>query len=129
MKVAIENGVDSIEHSAETSEELLTMLKNRNGACVITLSPAIPFVYIDPEILGYGEVAQYNTITFMKSMISNINNCLKLGVKIGLGADTGCPNVTHYNFYRELIYFNNLGIEIIYKDECQYVLLRIFLLL
>lgn len=106
MKVAIENGVDSIEHSAETSKELLIKLKNRNGACVVTLSPAVPFAYIDPEVLGYGEVAQYNTKIFMKSMISNIETCLKLGINVGLGADTGCPNVTHYNFYRELVYFN-----------------------
>lgn len=106
MKVAIENGVDSIEHSAETSKELLIKLKNRNGACVVTLSPAVPFAYIDPEVLGYGEVAQYNTKVFMKSMISNIETCLKLGINVGLGADTGCPNVTHYNFYRELVYFN-----------------------
>lgn len=106
MKVAIENGVDSIEHSAETNKELLIKLKNRNGACVVTLSPAVPFAYIDPEVLGYGEVAQYNTKVFMKSMISNIETCLKLGINVGLGADTGCPNVTHYNFYRELVYFN-----------------------
>lgn len=106
MKVAIENGVDSIEHSAETSKELLIKLKNRNGACVVTLSPAVPFAYIDPEVLGYGEVAQYNTKVFMKSMISNIETCLKLGINVGLGADTGCPNVTHYNFYRELVYLN-----------------------
>lgn len=106
MKVAIENGVDSIEHSAETSKELLIKLKNRNGVCVATLSPAVPFAYIDPEVLGYGKVAQYNTKIFMKSMISNIETCLKLGINVGLGADTGCPNVTHYNFYRELVYFN-----------------------
>lgn len=106
MKVAIENGVDSIEHSAETSKELLIKLRNRNGACVLTLSPAIPFAYIDPKKHSYGEIAQYNTKVFMKSMISNIETCLKLGVNVGLGADTGCPNVTHYDFYRELVYFN-----------------------
>ncbi len=106
MKVAIENGVDSIEHSAETTDELLFELKKKNGSCIITLSPAVPFAYIDPEIMGYGEAAQFNTVSFMKSMISNIEQCLKLGINVGLGADTGCPNVTHYNFYRELVYFN-----------------------
>ena len=108
MEVAIKNGVDSIEHTSKVSDELLMELKNRNGSCICTLSPAIPFAYIDPKIMGYGEVAQYNTKLFMKSMISNIEKCLKLGINVGLGADTGCPNVTHYDFYRELIYFNKI---------------------
>lgn len=108
MKIAIENGVDSIEHSAKTSDELLLKLKERNGSCIITLSPAIPFLYIDPKVMGYGEVAQYNSQLFVKSMTSNIEKCLNLGINVGLGADTGCPNVMHYDFYRELIYFNKL---------------------
>ena len=36
-----------------------------------------------------------------------IKTALKNDISIGLGTDTGCPFVTHYNFYRELVYFQN----------------------
>ena len=33
---------------------------------------------------------------------------LENGIPVGLGNDVGCPFVTHYNFWRELVYFHDL---------------------
>lgn len=105
MEVAINNGVDTIEHGADVSIELLKKFKERNGAIICTLSPAMPLAKIDYNKLGYDELAQYNTKVLLKGMINVINKCLKENILVGLGTDTGCPLVTHYDMYRELIYF------------------------
>lgn len=31
--------------------------------------------------------------------------CLANGIPVGLGTDTGCPFITHYDMWRELCYF------------------------
>ena len=38
-------------------------------------------------------------------MIEFLEKCLKKGIQVGLGTDTGCPLVTHYDMWRELVYF------------------------
>ena len=106
MEVAINNGVDTIEHGADVSDELLKKFKERNGALICTLSPAMPLAKIDYNKLGYDELAQYNTKVLLKGMINVVNKCLKENILVGLGTDTGCPLVTHYDMYRELIYFS-----------------------
>ena len=32
--------------------------------------------------------------------------CLANGIPVGLGTDTGCPYITHYDMWRELNYFH-----------------------
>ena len=40
-------------------------------------------------------------------MIETVNKCLKKSIPVGLGTDTGCPFVTHYDMWRELVYYTN----------------------
>ena len=103
MKVAIENGVDSIEHSAEFDDKLAKQLKERNGAVVITLTPAMPFIKIDPEIVGYGEIAKINSEIIVEGMKKSFAQAKKFGILAGLGNDAGSTLVPHYGFANELI--------------------------
>lgn len=45
-------------------------------------------------------------------MIQCARTCLDNGITVGLGTDTACPYVTHYDMWRELMYFKKyLGVS------------------
>lgn len=45
-------------------------------------------------------------------MIQCARTCLDNGIPVGLGTDTACPYVTHYDMWRELMYFKKyLGVS------------------
>lgn len=105
VQVALENGVDTIEHGAKPTEEILRLFQERNSALVTTLSPAIPYALFDPAVSHCGEMAQYNGKIVFEGIVDCAKACLAAGIPVGLGTDTGCPFVTHYDMWRELQYF------------------------
>ena len=105
IDIAIKNGVDTIEHGSLVDETLLPSFKARNGALVCTLSPAVPLSFLDPSVTGYDETCKINSNALFNNMVDMTNKCLQYGVKVGLGTDTGCPFITHYDMWRELVYF------------------------
>ena len=104
--VAVENGVDSIEHGAEVTDEIIQTLKKNNGVVVCTLSPAIPCCYFD---CGFPDpdMAVANGMTLKAGIVQCAKECLKNGVTLGMGTDAGCPYTTHYDLWRELEYFHH----------------------
>ena len=106
VKCALENGVDSIEHGAEPDEEILRLFKERNAFLVATISPALPFAKFDREVTHISEVAQYNGKIVFQGILDCAAACLANGIPVGLGTDTGCPYITHYDMWRELNYFH-----------------------
>lgn len=112
VEVAILNGVDTIEHGADVNDDILDLFKKKNGAYVATFSPAIPLSYLDPTLLGYDEIAKYNSNVLLSGMIEFTKKCLNKNILVGLGTDTGCPLVTHYNMWRELVFVTKCVKEI-----------------
>ena len=106
VRVALENGVDTIEHGAKPDAEILRLFKERGAALVATLSPALPFALFDREVSNCTEIAQYNGKIVFEGIIDCAKACVEQGIPVGLGTDTGCPYVTHYGMWRELIYFH-----------------------
>lgn len=106
IEVAILNGVDTIEHGALVDDKYLDIFKSNNGALITTLSPAIPLALIDPTQTGYGDDCQYNSKVLLDGMIKMAEASIKHNINVGLGTDTGCPYVTHYDMWRELYYFS-----------------------
>lgn len=106
VKCALENGVDSIEHGARPNEEILRLFKERNAFLVATISPALPFAKFDREVTHISEVAQYNGKIVFQGILDCAAACLANGIPVGLGTDTGCPYITHYDMWRELNYFH-----------------------
>lgn len=107
VKVALKNGVDTIEHGAKPDEEMISLFKERNASLVTTLSPALPFALFDQSVSNTSDIEKYNGNIVFEGIIDCAKTCLKEGIKVGLGTDTGCPYVTHYNMWRELNYFHN----------------------
>lgn len=107
IKLALSNGVDSIEHGSAMDDEIISGYKNNNAVMVCTISPAMVMAKFEREVLGISEAVQYNSNVVMNSMIEGAKSALKNGIAVGLGTDTGCPYTTHYNMWRELHYFKN----------------------
>ena len=105
VRVALENGVDSIEHGAKPDEEILRLLRERGAFQVATLSPAIPYALFDRSVSHATYEQQENGKVVLEGVIAMARACLENDIPVGLGTDTGCPYVTHYDIWRELCYF------------------------
>lgn len=106
MIVALNNGVDSIEHGGKPDDEVIKLFKEKGSVLVGTLSPAVPFVFINKEYTGLSDIDVLNGKALFENMKECINECLKNGITVGLGTDSGCPFTTQYDFWRELVYYN-----------------------
>ena len=104
--VGLENGVDTIEHGAVLSDEMIRLFKERKAAHVCTISPAIPYSLFDLSESHALPVAKENSDIVLKGIIECAKTALENGITVGLGNDAGCPFVTHYGFWRELCYFH-----------------------
>lgn len=105
LKAALENGVTSIEHGAAVTPEIIELFREKNAFLVTTISPSLSYALFDPAVSGADEIQQYNGKIVMDGIISCARACLENGIPVGLGTDTGCPYVTHYDMWRELVWF------------------------
>ena len=105
VKVALENGVDSIEHGAKPTDDIINLFKERNAFQVSTLSPALPFALFDRSISHATYEQRENGKIVFDGIISLAKACLENGIPVGLGTDTACPYVTQYDMWRELCWF------------------------
>lgn len=106
IRVALENGVDTIEHGAKLNEEMLHLFQEKGAVHVATLSPALPYALFDPSVSHVDEMSQYNGKVVFDGIIECAKQCLDHDIPVGLGTDTGCPYVTHYDMWREIQYFH-----------------------
>ena len=105
VRVALENGVDTIEHGATPDEHILDLFRERNVADVCTISPALPYAVMPTSESHAPEIAKTNGKVVMDGIIACAKGCLAEGIPVGLGTDSGCPFITHYDMWRELVYF------------------------
>ena len=103
--VALQNGVDSIEHGAQPTDEILQLFKDRGAFLCTTLSPALPYALFDRSITNATEVEQFNGNVVFEGIIANAKAAIEAGIPIALGNDVGCPWISQYDFWRELVYF------------------------
>ncbi|MBQ0026151.1 MAG: amidohydrolase family protein [Lachnospiraceae bacterium] len=106
IRVALKNGVDSIEHGAKTDDEIISLFKEKNACLVATLSPALPYALFDREISYASELSQFNGNVVFEGIIDCAKNCMAHDIPVGLGTDTGCPFITHDGMWREVQLFH-----------------------
>ena len=105
VRVALENGVDSIEHGAQPDPEILRLFREKHAFQISTISPALPYALFDRSISHATYEQQENGKVVFGGIVALAKACLAEGIPVGLGTDTGCPYITHYDMWRELYYF------------------------
>ena len=113
VRVALEAGVDTIEHGAPMTPEAIelyrgaaqTQIEGRLPSLTCTISPALPFAMLDPEKTHSTEVQKANGDIVCEGIIRGAREALDAGIEVGLGTDSSCPYVTQYDMWREVAYF------------------------
>ena len=106
VRQALINGVDSIEHGAKMDDDMIRLFKETGAFLITTLSPALPYALFDRSVSNASEVEQYNGKVVFDGIIECSKQALANGIPVGLGNDVGCPWVSQYDFWRELVYFH-----------------------
>lgn len=112
VRVALEAGVDTIEHGAPLTPEIIELylegaaqLPGRAPSLTCTISPALPFALLDPEKTHSTETQKVNGDIVCEGIIRGAREALDAGIPVGLGTDSSCPYVTQYDMWREVAYF------------------------
>lgn len=113
VRVALRAGVDTIEHGAPMTPEIVdlyhgaagTQLEGRTPSVTCTISPALPFVKLPPEKTHSTEVQKTNGDIVCAGIMQSARDALAAGIPVGLGTDSSCPYVTQYDMWREVAYF------------------------
>lgn len=119
VRVALENGVDSIEHGAKLDDHMIKLFKENHAFLCTTLSPALPYALFDRSITNASEIEQFNGKVVFDGIIECAKQALENDIPIVLGNDVGCPWITQYDFWRELYYFHKyVGVSNAYAIYC-----------
>lgn len=105
VKVALEGGVDTIEHGSFIYEEDIEMYKKTGSVNVFTISPALPLSKFESKITLLDELSIYNSDVVVKGMIDGAKKCLENDILVGLGTDASCPFATQHGMWREVYHF------------------------
>ena len=105
MRVCASCGVDTIEHGAVLTEQEKELMKAHGTAVICTISPLVPMKLGDRAETGLSDLMCKNGSWDFDGVVSCAKDCLAYDIPVGLGNDTGCPFVMHYDFWRELVYF------------------------
>ena len=106
VRVALENGVDSIEHGAKMDDDMIRLFKEKKAFLCTTLSPALPYALFERSITNATEVEQFNGNVVFEGIIDCAKKAIANDIPVVLGNDVGCPWITQYDFWRELFYFH-----------------------
>jgi len=105
VEVALEGGVDTIEHAASLTPMMVKMFKEKGKIITTTISPAVPYAELNENLTHCTADQKYNAKIVSDGIISAAKTALKEGITIGLGTDASCPYAFHYDMWRELVYF------------------------
>lgn len=103
---ALRGGVDTIEHGAMPTQEMIDLFHERGSSLTTTISPVLPLALLRTEETHVRKMDRYNAGIVLRGIIECSRMALREGIPVGLGTDSGCPYVTQYDFWRELQYFH-----------------------
>lgn len=103
--VALKGGVDTVEHGAPATPEIIELYRQTGSADICTISPAIPLCKLDPSVTLMNEFTQFNANVVFEGIVQGARDALDAGTPVGLGTDSSCPFVTQYDMWREVCYF------------------------
>lgn len=110
LEVAVEAGVDSVEHGFFMNEEILKRLRDRQIAWVPTFSP-VYFQWERPEIVGWDVAAVGHLRRIVDDHLEHVRLAHELGVPLVAGSDAGSHGVSHGRaLIDELYFFLSVGL-------------------
>ena len=111
IKEALQGGIDSIEHAAEITDDLIPLFKNNpkslRGYTVVTptISAGMGLATLSIEETKITPESFENAKLIEKGMILALQKAYKEGIKISCGTDASVPYSTHYEVWKELKYY------------------------
>ena len=84
VRVALENGVDSIEHGAKIDDDTIKLFKERKAFLCTTISPALPYALFDRSITNATEVEQFNGNVVFEGIIACAKAALENDIPVVL---------------------------------------------
>jgi imidazolonepropionase-like amidohydrolase len=107
LRIALQGGVDTIEHGAHMDEEIIELFKHNPRALrgYSTLTPTFQAAVaglMDPQKTKIDPITYANSRAVYESMLAGCRQALIGGIKLGMGNDASMAYVTHYDFWREL---------------------------
>ena len=103
--VSLKNGVDSIEHGAKPTEEMISLFKERGAFLCTTVSAALPYALFDRSVSNVSETEQFNGNVVFQGIIECAKAAIENDIPVAIGNDVGCPWITQYDFWREVYFF------------------------
>jgi len=111
IKEALTGGVDSIEHGADITEDLIPLFKNNPKSLrgytylIPTISAGMGLASLPKEATKITEESKQNAILIEKGMIKGLRKAYENGIRFGVGTDASVPYSLHYEVWKELKYF------------------------
>jgi imidazolonepropionase-like amidohydrolase len=111
MEEALRGGVDTIEHGAEITDEMVALFKNNpkafRGYTVFTPTIAAPMglAVLPTSVTQISPMSFENSIIVGRRMIKGLRRALKEGIPVAVGTDASVPYVAHYEFWKEVKYY------------------------
>ena len=94
VRVGLQAGVDTIEHGGVLDDELLAAFREngvgRASALTCTISPALPFIKLPPEMTHSTDVQVTNGRIVYEGIVDAAKKALAAGIPVGLGTDSAC---------------------------------------
>jgi imidazolonepropionase-like amidohydrolase len=111
LEVAVEAGVDSIEHGFFMSRDILIRMAEKRIAWVPTFSP-VHFQWARPELAGWSAATIDNLRRILDGHLEHVGLADRLGVALVAGSDAGSPGVPHgTGLVDEIFHFLDAGLS------------------
>ena len=110
LEIAVEAGVDSIEHGYFMNEAILDVMAAKDISWVPTISP-VHFQWARPDVAGWSERAVGNLRRILDDHLRHIEIAYRKGVRLLAGSDAGSHGVRHgTGLIDELNFFLEAGL-------------------
>ncbi len=110
LEVAVEAGIDSIEHGFFMTRTILEGMAEKGIAWVPTFSP-VHFQWARPELAGWSEATIGNLRRILDGHLEHVAIADRLGVNLVAGSDAGSPGVPHgTGLVDEIFHFLDAGL-------------------
>ncbi|MCM3170760.1 amidohydrolase family protein [Paenibacillus sp. MER 99-2] len=111
VRVALQGGVDTIEHGAEMDDEIIRLYQNNPNALhgytalIPTLQAGYPSASLDTSVTKVSQTAKENSRLVYDSMLQSMRQAIENNITVGIGTDAAMPFVTHYDMWREMDHY------------------------